>query len=199
MDCQWSKWKWEISNIEHLTINVLHTWWGLFSTQHFFFFFLQRIPLLFKSKSPLGSDIDSKRRLSRRPSRVSRTDSSQRRSSYHRGNRPPSTVTPLESHPTSSLGALQGPGLAVIIVSMTMHAQCISASSDKQWSFTKTRRSLRQLVKSMLRVSRLIKPSSLSSDTVSIVLRRLSTARWLEWNAHQSESWAGLMIPCAAY
>lgn len=96
--------------------------------------------------------------------------------------------------------SLQGPGLALIIVSMTMrHAQCISASSDKQWSFTKTRRSLRQLVKSMLRVSRLIKPSSLSSDTVSIVARRLSTARWLEWNAHQSESWAGLMIPCAAY
>ncbi len=114
--------------------------------------------------------------------------------------RSPWQQTPLESHSTSSLGALQGPGLAVIIVSMTMrHAQCISASSDKQWSFTKTRRSLRQLVKSMLRVSQLIKPSSLSSDTVSIVPRRLSTARWLEWNAHQSESWAGLMIPCAAY
>lgn len=173
----------------------------VFNTTVFCFFFsLQRIPLLFKSKSPLVSNIDSKRHLSRSPSRVSRTDSSQRRSSYHRGNRPPSTATPLESHPTSSLGALQGPGLAVIIVSMTMqHAQCISASSDKQWSFTKTRRSLRQLVKSMLRVSRLIKPSSLSSDTVSIVPRRLSTARWLEWNAHQSESWAGLMIPCAAY
>lgn len=131
---------------------------------------------------------------------VSRMGSSQRRRSGHRGNRPPSRATPLESHSTSSLGALQGPGLAVIIVSMTMrHAQCISASSDKQWSFTKTRRSLRQLVKSMLRVSQLIKPSSLSSDTVSIVPRRLSTARWLEWNAHQSESWAGLMIPCAAY
>lgn len=131
---------------------------------------------------------------------LSRMDSSQRRRSCHRGNRPPSRATPLESHSTSYLGALQGPSLALIIVSMTMrHAQCISASSDKQWSFTKTRRSLRQLVKSMLRVSRLIKPSSLSSDTVSIVPRRLSTARWLEWNAHQSESWAGLMIPCAAY
>lgn len=114
--------------------------------------------------------------------------------------RRPSARTPLESRSTSSLGALQGPGLAVIIVSVTMRrAQCISASSDKQWSFTKTRRSLRQLVKSMLRVSRLIKPSSLSSDTVSIVPHRLSTARWLEWNAHQSESWAGLMIPWAAY
>lgn len=144
------------------------------------------------------TSIDSKRHLYWSPSRVS--DGQQRRSSCHRGNRPPSVVTPLESHSTSSLGALQGPGSAVIIVSMTMrHAQCISASSDKQWSFTKTRRSLRQLVKSMLRVSRLIKPSSLSSDTVSIVPRRLSTARWLEWNAHQSESWAGLMIPCAAY
>ncbi|CAM4727576.1 unnamed protein product [Leuciscus chuanchicus] len=58
-----------------------------------------------------------------------------RRSSYHRGNTAPSTATPLESHSTSSLGALQGPSLAMIIVSMTMqHAQCISASSDKQWS-----------------------------------------------------------------
>lgn len=107
---------------------------------------------------------------------------------------------PRKLHSESSLEALQGPGLAVIIVSVTMRrAQCISASPDKQWSFTKTRRSLRQLVKSMLRVSRLIKPSSLSSDTVSIVPHRLSTARWLEWNAHQSESWAGLMIPWAAY
>lgn len=168
--------------------------------QHDNFFFSTKNPTIIQVKVTPRIRYWLKRRLSRSPLRVSGTDSSQKRSSYHRGNRPPSTVTPLESHPTSSLGALQGSGLAVIIVSMTMqHAQCISASSDKQWSFTKTRRSLRQLVKSMLRVSRLIKPSSLSSDTVSIVLRRLSTARWLEWNAHQSESWAGLMIPCAAY
>ncbi len=58
----------------------------------------------------------------------------------------------------------------VIIVSMTMqHSKCINASLDKQWSFTKTRGSLRQLVKSMLRVSSLIKASPLSPDTVSIL------------------------------
>lgn len=164
-----------------------------------FFFSSSENPTIIRQSHP-SDRILTQNAVSPGVLRVSRTDSSQRRSSYHRGNTPPSTATPLESHSTSSLGALQGPGLAVIIVSMTMqHAQCISASSDKQWSFTKTRRSLRQLVKSMLRVSRLIKPSSLSSDTVSIVPRRLSTARWLEWNAHQSESWAGLMIPCAAY
>lgn len=48
------------------------------------------------------------------------------------------------------------------------HSECINASLDKQWSFTKTRGSLRQLVKSMQRVSSLIKASSLSPDTVSI-------------------------------
>ncbi len=58
---------------------------------------------------------------------------------------------------------------AVIIVSMTMrHAQRISCGPDKQWSFTKTRRSLQQLVKSMPSVSKLIKTSPLSSDTPSI-------------------------------
>ena len=49
------------------------------------------------------------------------------------------------------------------------HSKCINASLDKQWSFTKTRGSLRQLVKSMLRVSSLIKASPLSPDTVSIL------------------------------
>lgn len=59
--------------------------------------------------------------------------------------------------------------MSVRIVSMTMRrCECINASRDKQWSFTKTRGSLRQLVKSMLRVSSLIKASSLSPDTVSI-------------------------------
>lgn len=59
--------------------------------------------------------------------------------------------------------------LSVRIVSMTMRrSECINASPDKQWSFTKTRGSLRQLVKSMLRVSSLIKASPLRPDTVSI-------------------------------
>lgn len=164
-----------------------------------FFFLLARILLLFVKVTPRIGYWLKTPSLQESFACLGQT-AVRRRSSYHRSNTPPSMATPLESHSTSSLGALQGPSLAMIIVSMTMqHAQCISASSDKQWSFTKTRRSLRQLVKSMLRVSRLIKPSSLSSDTVSIVPRRLSTARWLEWNAHQSESWAGLMIPCAAY
>ncbi len=177
-------------NIEHL-INLLHIWWGLFSTWQFFKTIIQvKVTLRIRPPSPL-----SPQTASLQESYVC-LDGQQ----SEEEERSPWQQTPLESHSTSSLGALQGPGLAVIIVSMTMrHAQCISASSDKQWSFTKTRRSLRQLVKSMLRVSQLIKPSSLSSDTVSIVPRRLSTARWLEWNAHQSESWAGLMIPCAAY
>lgn len=57
----------------------------------------------------------------------------------------------------------------MIIVSMTMrHAPCIGCGPDKQWSFTRTRRSLQQLVKSMPCVSKLIKTSLLSSDTPSI-------------------------------
>ena len=71
---------------------------------------------------------------------------------------------------TSTVASEENSAAPVIIVSMTMQlSKCISASLDKQWSFTKTRGSLLQLVKSMLRVSRLIKASPLRPDKVSIV------------------------------
>lgn len=71
------------------------------------------------------------------------------------------------------------PNSAVIIVSMTMrHARRISCGPDKQWSFTKTRRSLQQLVKSMPSVSKLIKTSPLSSDTPSIAAGAQCSGGW---------------------
>ncbi|KAL1263275.1 hypothetical protein QQF64_006014 [Cirrhinus molitorella] len=88
------------------------------------------LPEYYSSQSHPSDPLSTRNAIS---TGVLRADSRRRRSSCHRGNRPPSRPTPLESRSTSSLGALQGPGLAVIIVSMTMrHAQCISASSDKQ-------------------------------------------------------------------
>lgn len=74
------------------------------------------------------------------------------------------------THPRSPSLISEHNFLSVRVVSMTMRrSECINASPDKQWSFNKTRGSLRQLVKSMLRVSWLIKASPLRPDTVSIL------------------------------